>query len=40
MKNAIAADLLYFYQVLSEDLPATIAKISFPKTMRWNSQVT
>ncbi|KAG5037424.1 hypothetical protein JHK86_018264 [Glycine max] len=24
--------------VLSEDLPATIAKISFPKTMRWNSQ--
>ncbi|CAJ2678026.1 unnamed protein product [Trifolium pratense] len=27
------------YQVLSEDLPATIAKISFPKTMRWNSQV-
>ncbi|KAI5423308.1 glycine--tRNA ligase, chloroplastic/mitochondrial 2 isoform X1 [Lathyrus oleraceus] len=26
-------------EVLSEDLPATIAKISFPKTMRWNSQV-
>ncbi|KAL5134483.1 Glycine--tRNA ligase, chloroplastic/mitochondrial 2 [Glycine soja] len=25
-------------EVLSEDLPATIAKISFPKTMRWNSQ--
>ncbi|PNX87765.1 glycine-tRNA ligase 2 chloroplastic/mitochondrial-like, partial [Trifolium pratense] len=27
------------FLVLSEDLPATIAKISFPKTMRWNSQV-
>ncbi|CAL0324336.1 unnamed protein product [Lupinus luteus] len=26
-------------EVLSEDLPATIAQISFPKTMRWNSQV-
>ncbi|WJX91608.1 Glycine--tRNA ligase, chloroplastic/mitochondrial 2 [Trifolium repens] len=26
-------------EVLSDDLPATIAKISFPKTMRWNSQV-
>ncbi|KAL2319880.1 hypothetical protein Fmac_028849 [Flemingia macrophylla] len=26
-------------EVLSEDLPATIAKISFSKTMRWNSQV-
>lgn len=26
-------------QVLSEDLPSTIAKISFPKSMRWNSQV-
>ncbi|KAG5043074.1 hypothetical protein JHK87_006989 [Glycine soja] len=26
-------------EVLSEDLPATIAKISFPKTMRWNSQI-
>ncbi|KAI4295473.1 hypothetical protein L6164_035518 [Bauhinia variegata] len=26
-------------EVLSEDLPAAIAKISFPKTMRWNSQV-
>ncbi|RDY10775.1 Glycine--tRNA ligase, chloroplastic/mitochondrial 2, partial [Mucuna pruriens] len=26
-------------EVLSEDLPATIGKISFPKTMRWNSQV-
>ena len=38
-KNAIAADLFYSYQVLSEDLLATIAKISFPKTMRWNSQV-
>ncbi|KAI3434209.1 Glycine--tRNA ligase [Psidium guajava] len=27
------------FQVLSEDLPGTIAKISFPKSMRWNSQV-
>ncbi|KAM7277431.1 hypothetical protein ACFE04_019297 [Oxalis oulophora] len=26
-------------EVLSEDLPGTIAKISFPKSMRWNSQV-
>ncbi|XP_054784109.1 glycine--tRNA ligase, chloroplastic/mitochondrial 2 isoform X2 [Prosopis cineraria] len=26
-------------EVLSEDLPATIAKISFPKMMRWNSEV-
>ncbi|XP_027907837.1 glycine--tRNA ligase, chloroplastic/mitochondrial 2 isoform X3 [Vigna unguiculata] len=29
----------YALEVLSEDLPAAIAKISFPKTMRWNSQV-
>ncbi|XP_052724448.1 glycine--tRNA ligase, chloroplastic/mitochondrial 2 isoform X2 [Vigna angularis] len=29
----------YALEVLSEDLPATIAKISFPKTMHWNSQV-
>ncbi|XP_030463262.1 glycine--tRNA ligase, chloroplastic/mitochondrial 2 [Syzygium oleosum] len=27
------------FQVLSEDLPGTITKISFPKSMRWNSQV-
>ncbi|KAK9273495.1 hypothetical protein L1049_018305 [Liquidambar formosana] len=26
-------------EVLSEDLPYTIAKLSFPKSMRWNSQV-
>ncbi|RVW63713.1 Glycine--tRNA ligase, chloroplastic/mitochondrial 2 [Vitis vinifera] len=26
-------------EVLSEDLPRIIAKISFPKSMRWNSQV-
>ncbi|XP_008232526.1 PREDICTED: glycine--tRNA ligase, chloroplastic/mitochondrial 2 [Prunus mume] len=26
-------------EVLSEDLPNAIAKISFPKSMRWNSQV-
>ncbi|OVA10589.1 Glycine-tRNA ligase [Macleaya cordata] len=26
-------------EVLAEDLPATIAKISFPKSMRWNTQV-
>ncbi|PON58809.1 Glycine-tRNA ligase [Parasponia andersonii] len=26
-------------EVLSEDLPSAIAKISFPKSMRWNSQV-
>ncbi|KAL6981328.1 Glycine--tRNA ligase, chloroplastic/mitochondrial 2, partial [Sarracenia purpurea var. burkii] len=26
-------------EVLSDDLPSTIAKISFPKSMRWNSQV-
>ncbi|KAJ7950770.1 Glycine--tRNA ligase 2, chloroplastic/mitochondrial [Quillaja saponaria] len=26
-------------EVLSEDLPATIGKLSFPKSMRWNSQV-
>ncbi|KAM6542610.1 hypothetical protein CsatB_007057 [Cannabis sativa] len=26
-------------EVLSEDLPIAIAKISFPKSMRWNSQV-
>lgn len=25
--------------ILSEDLPSTISKISFPKSMRWNSQV-
>ncbi|KAK4782824.1 hypothetical protein SAY86_007198 [Trapa natans] len=25
--------------VLSEDLPVTLSKISFPKSMRWNSQV-
>ncbi|KAK7277161.1 hypothetical protein RIF29_18312 [Crotalaria pallida] len=29
----------YALEVLSEDLPTTIAKLSFPKTMRWNSQV-
>ncbi|XP_029148183.1 uncharacterized protein [Arachis hypogaea] len=29
----------YSLEVLSEDLPATISKISFPKTMKWNSQV-
>jgi glycyl-tRNA synthetase len=26
-------------EVLSEELPATIAKISFPKSMRWNSEI-
>uniref|UniRef100_A0A7N2LE66 glycine--tRNA ligase n=1 Tax=Quercus lobata TaxID=97700 RepID=A0A7N2LE66_QUELO len=26
-------------EVLSEELPSTIAKISFPKSMRWNSQI-
>ncbi|XP_058104287.1 glycine--tRNA ligase, chloroplastic/mitochondrial 2 isoform X2 [Magnolia sinica] len=26
-------------EVLAEDLPDIIAKISFPKTMRWNSQI-
>ncbi|XP_052192008.1 glycine--tRNA ligase, chloroplastic/mitochondrial 2 isoform X2 [Diospyros lotus] len=26
-------------EVLSEDLPSMIARISFPKSMRWNSQV-
>ncbi|XP_031397010.1 glycine--tRNA ligase, chloroplastic/mitochondrial 2 isoform X1 [Punica granatum] len=26
-------------EVLSEDLPGTISKMSFPKSMRWNSQV-
>ncbi|KAF9602974.1 hypothetical protein IFM89_032977 [Coptis chinensis] len=26
-------------EVLAEDLPATIGKISFPKSMRWNSEV-
>ncbi|KAF2311052.1 hypothetical protein GH714_019304 [Hevea brasiliensis] len=26
-------------KILSEDLPVTISKISFPKAMRWNSQV-
>ncbi|XP_038682833.1 glycine--tRNA ligase, chloroplastic/mitochondrial 2 isoform X2 [Tripterygium wilfordii] len=26
-------------EVLAEDLPGTIGKISFPKSMRWNSQV-
>ncbi|CAK9149389.1 unnamed protein product [Ilex paraguariensis] len=26
-------------EVLSEELPGTIAKISFPKSMRWNSEV-
>ncbi|XP_057981436.1 glycine--tRNA ligase, chloroplastic/mitochondrial 2 isoform X2 [Malania oleifera] len=26
-------------EVLSNDLPGTIAKLSFPKSMRWNSQV-
>ncbi|XP_042490114.1 glycine--tRNA ligase, chloroplastic/mitochondrial 2 [Macadamia integrifolia] len=26
-------------EVLSEELPGTISKISFPKSMRWNSQV-
>ncbi|XP_059633828.1 glycine--tRNA ligase, chloroplastic/mitochondrial 2 isoform X2 [Cornus florida] len=26
-------------EVLSEDLPSTIAKLTFPKSMRWNSQV-
>ncbi|KAG8391511.1 hypothetical protein BUALT_Bualt01G0195300 [Buddleja alternifolia] len=27
-------------EVLSEDLPAALCKISFPKSMRWNSQVS
>lgn len=26
-------------EVLSEELPVTIAKVSFPKSMRWNSEV-
>ncbi|KAM7512185.1 hypothetical protein LguiB_011060 [Lonicera macranthoides] len=26
-------------EVLSEELPGTIAKVSFPKSMRWNSEV-
>ncbi|CAO2824626.1 unnamed protein product [Amaranthus hypochondriacus] len=26
-------------EVLAEDLPGTISKLSFPKSMRWNSQV-
>ncbi|XP_065859134.1 glycine--tRNA ligase, chloroplastic/mitochondrial 2 [Euphorbia lathyris] len=26
-------------EILSEELPVTISKISFPKTMRWNSEV-
>ncbi|XP_057549240.1 glycine--tRNA ligase, chloroplastic/mitochondrial 2 isoform X2 [Amaranthus tricolor] len=26
-------------EVLAEDLPSTISKLSFPKSMRWNSQV-
>ncbi|CAK7347749.1 unnamed protein product [Dovyalis caffra] len=26
-------------EILSEDLPSAISKISFPKSMRWNSQV-
>lgn len=29
----------YALEVLSEDLPGVIAKLSFPKSMRWNSQV-
>lgn len=29
----------YFIQVLAEDIPNIITKISFPKSMRWNSQV-
>ncbi|GFY81250.1 glycine-tRNA ligase [Actinidia rufa] len=31
--------VLNLSKVLSEDLPSTIARISFPKSMRWNSQV-
>lgn len=31
---------VYFLeQVLSEELPGTIGKILFPKSMRWNSEV-
>lgn len=26
-------------QVLSEELPLALGKISFPKSMRWNSEV-
>lgn len=26
-------------EVLSEELPSTVSKVSFPKSMRWNSQV-
>ncbi|GAB2222126.1 hypothetical protein Droror1_Dr00013328 [Drosera rotundifolia] len=29
----------YALEVLAEGLPGTIAKLSFPKSMRWNSQV-
>ncbi|KAL8138841.1 hypothetical protein V2J09_004842 [Rumex salicifolius] len=29
----------YALEVLSEDLPGAIAKLTFPKSMRWNSQV-
>lgn len=31
--------LITISQVLSEELPGAIAKISFPKSMRWNSEV-
>lgn len=27
-------------QVLSEELPVALGKISFPKSMRWNSEVS
>lgn len=27
-------------EVLTEDLPGTISKLSFAKSMRWNSQVS
>ncbi|KAJ0112592.1 hypothetical protein Patl1_00101 [Pistacia atlantica] len=31
--------ILTMYMVLSEDVPSIIGKISFPKSMRWNSEV-
>lgn len=31
--------MLYVVQVLAEELPMIVANLSFPKTMRWDSQV-
>ncbi|KAB1225138.1 Glycine--tRNA ligase 2, chloroplastic/mitochondrial [Morella rubra] len=39
-RYSIPLDSLYKrLMVLSEELPSTIANISFPKSMRWNSQI-